>query len=377
MAEGSAMGLTVPTYATEDYLAPYVKEINAGGGINGRKLNVKVVTYTPLQEDNMQAACVAVAEDLKAFGAVALAGFYGDAEVCLANKQVPTLSFNASSEDLLFRREKGWIRETVMNKDRTVKNWVDWMLGSGIATPSSRIGVFWADLPEDQGVAKNVFLPYLKSRGLNVAQTFIFSSDYSRVALDSNSAVLRFKSSNVNLVLPLANYFYNTFFLNQADSQNFRPKYAASDFAQVAVDATSGAYSANQWDRTRALTSLRTGEIAAGKPMASAQKQCLDAYQRNGGKTLQNNTDRDYALFVCEHVWLWAKVARLAGRNLTRVGFLAALDSIGTHDERVALTDLLTYRKGKYDGADRYAVVEWRKECKCYHQVEGFRRGTW
>ncbi|MFA5785580.1 MAG: ABC transporter substrate-binding protein [Actinomycetota bacterium] len=377
MVYGSSLGMQVLSYPAQDYVDPFVKDINAAGGIDGRKLKVAVVEYNPLSMDDMQAVCVLLAEDLKVFGTVAPAGYYGDAEVCLADKEIPTVTMNGSSADTNYRREKGWVRSTVMNKDRTLKNWVDWAVQAGTATSKSRIGVWWQDVPEDQQVVKDVLLPYLKSRGLNVVDKFVFSSDYSRTPTEASTATLRFKSSNVDLVWPAGNLLLNTLFTNEAEAQNYHPKYTASDFAQLAVDYASQNYNANQWDRVRALTVLRTGELVAGKPPTPQQKLCSDIYARNGGKPAKNTNDGAYTAFACEHMWLFVKAIRVAGPDLTRARFLAAMDSLGTYDERVTLSDSLTFRKGKYDAADRYAIVEWHKECKCYWQVEGFRKGAW
>ncbi|MFA5785579.1 MAG: ABC transporter substrate-binding protein [Actinomycetota bacterium] len=376
MHYGATLGIPVLSYPAQDFIDPFAKEINGAGGINGRSLNARAVEYDMLSQDDWTAKCVAVAEDLKAFGAITFAGYYGDAEVCLADKQIATVAFNTSS-DATRAREKGWVRETRMGKDRLVKNWADWAIAGGVIKPSSRVGVVWVDNPEDTPLVSNVALAYLKSKGVNVVEKFQFSSDYSKTPTESASAVLRFKQSRVDVVWCNYDWFVNSFFLNQAESQNYRPKYSASDMGDISNDITTQNYNANQWDRVRALTVLRVGEIAAGKPLTPGQKQCQDAYAKFGGKAFKTNSDRDFMMYVCEHIWLWAKAARLAGPDLTRVKFLAAIDSLGTYNERVATTDTLVFKKGRYTAADNWAVIEWRKECKCYWQVEGFRKGTW
>ncbi|MFA5788117.1 MAG: ABC transporter substrate-binding protein [Actinomycetota bacterium] len=375
---GSTLGIPVASYPMSDFVAPFVKEVNATGGISGRKLEVAMVEFNLLSRDDWQAACVKAAEDLKAFAVLTTGGYEGnEGEGCLADKQLPTITFNLSSEDMLHRREKGWIRQILMNVDRTVKNWVDWAIQSGIASSSKRMGVWWQAAADDDLLVNNVLLPYMKSRGLNVVATFGFSNDTSQWPVEASSAVLRFKSSKVDLVWPAGNWFQNTFFTRQAESQDYHPRYTASDFGFVTTESMSQMYDANQWDRVRAVTVFRTGEQAAGKDPTPEQKQCQEAYQRYGGKPPQNMMDSEALFLACEQVWLLAKAARLVGPDLTRARFLAAIDSLGTYNERVAMSDPLTFRKGKYDGADRYAVIEWRKECKCYHQVEGFRSGKW
>ena len=56
-------------------IAPFIKEINDNGGINGRKVVPKISTYDPLSADSMKAACVEQAEDHKVFASIAQIGF--------------------------------------------------------------------------------------------------------------------------------------------------------------------------------------------------------------------------------------------------------------------------------------------------------------
>ena len=114
---------------------PFIDEVNAQGGINGRKVVPAYTGFNPASADSMLAACVEQAEDKKVFAALALVGFYGEGEVCMANKQTPTLSPSNSAEYTLYDREQGWVRQTSMNKDRGLRNWIDWMAQSRTAVP--------------------------------------------------------------------------------------------------------------------------------------------------------------------------------------------------------------------------------------------------
>jgi len=269
------------------------------------------------------------------------------------------------------------VHETVMTKDRMLKDMADWIMAAGIAKPSTKIGVSWTDTNEYNQVMNTVVLPYMKSKGLNVAKTFVYSTDYSQTPTETSAAVLQFKAAGVDLVIPVSNWFITIFFTQQADSQAYHPEYAVSDVGQLTFDVYAQLFQADQWDKVKGLTALRQGEPAAGKPLTPDQKTCLDVYTKNGGQEIKSYTDRDLALYGCEHIWLFTKVARLAGPEPTRTKFLAAFDTLGTYNERVTITDALTFRKGKYDGADRVAILQWRKDCKCYWQVEGFRLGRW
>ncbi|MFA5788223.1 MAG: ABC transporter substrate-binding protein, partial [Actinomycetota bacterium] len=356
------------------YLTPFVDEINATGGINGRKLVVNVIEYDPKNRDDQLAACVNAAEDAKVFAA--LTGYMSTGEACLADKQVPVITYNSVSADRLYRQEKGWVRETAMNQDRLVKNLVDWLLQARVITSSTRIGVLTLENPEYKQVAESVLLPYLASKKLSVAAVASFSSQAERTAIEANNMVLQFKDKDVQFVFPAVTWWQLFHFLTQAQAQLYKPEYAALEMGGMTGDALASSLPADEWDGSRGITTTRSGESAAGKPETPEQKECLSAFSARGGK-IDTDTDRQFTLLACQQLHLFAKSARLAGAQLTRQSFFAALDSLGAYRERVSAADTLTFRKGKYDAADRFAVVQWRKDCKCYHQIEGFRPSSW
>lgn len=375
---GASIGMSWAATLQEPmvYVQPFVDEINDKGGVNGRKVIVELVEYQTVSFDDMQAACVKAAEDMKVFGAITGVGFWGDGEVCLGTKQIPTLTYNSASSDQLYRREKGWVRETLMNKDRVAKNLIDWLVASKTATPSMRIGVPYLETPEYKQVVEKVVLPYLKQKGLNVVQTATFSTSYDQTPQQAASAVMRFKQSNVGFVFPALTWWEMYHFTNQAQTQNYKPKYTTSDFGELAKDPPASIFQPDQWDGTTGIAVTRTGELAAGKPRTAQQKECESIFTSRGG-SIENASDRDYVWIVCEHMRLFENAARAAGSNLTRQRYLDALDSLGGYTDRVALSDTIQFRKGKWDAADRYAVVKWHASCKCYHQIDGFRKGAW
>lgn len=379
-------GATYKGKRHEQVLKPFVDEINKSGGINGRKVEVKLQRYSPLRTDDMQAACVAMAEDYKVFAAIAPAGFYGDAEVCMANKQTPLLTGNNSSADTNYRREKGWVRQTSMNKDRLIKNWVDWMIATGQINGSTKHALVYTDVPEDRQVVLEVMIPYMRSKGLQqpqVAALSLGTADTSTA--EAQSAVLKFKSDGVELVWPVTNFLQWYVFLQQAEAAQYHPRYTASDFGLIASDATSF-YPESQWANVKGVTTTRTGEAAIGKlPTTPSFNECLKVYEAAGEKIAPDPDDPSKPdgvevtnlMFYCEHLALFADAARRAGVNPTRQGFLGAIGSTGVWTHRVTLTERLGFTPTKYDGADQFAIVQWKASCTCNRQIEGFRTGAW
>lgn len=377
------------TKSVDQVIAPFIAELNAGGGINGRTVVPRISTYDPLSPDSMKAACVEQAEDHQVFASIAQVGFYGDAEICMATKEVPLLTNNNSTAKTNVERERGWVRQTNQNKDRNIKNWIDWMIDTGLLRPDVRTGVLFVDVPEDRDLVNEVVLPYLRSKGMPSPVVATLSSSIAQTPAEAQAAVLRFNSERVQLVLPFVSFLRMLIFTQQADAFSYRPQYSVSDFGLLATDAMAG-MPPSQWEGVTGITVLPTGIDPPGElPSSPAFRECHDAYRRHGGELAPHPDDparKDGVevanmMHYCQHIALWADVARRAGLNPTRRSFLTAVDETGTWSHRVTLSERLTFGPGKLDGADLYAVVRWQPRCTsdggCYRQIEGFRAGRW
>ncbi|MFA5788065.1 MAG: hypothetical protein WDA71_13970 [Actinomycetota bacterium] len=391
----AALGYTYEGKKHEEVMKPFVDEINETGGINGRKLVVKVTRFNSLNQDSMVSGCVQQAEDFKVFASIGLPGLWGDGEVCLSTKETPLVTANASSADTNYRREKGWTRQTQMTKDRMAKNWVDWVIATGRANSKTRNGIIYTDVPEDRQVVNDVFIPYMKHRGLQVTEVAALSypgsssPDASASQAETQASALKFKARDVELVWPATNWLQMYLWVQQADSTQYKPKYTVSDVSGMTSGYTT-IYPPSQWNGVTGVTVAREGEVPAGVlPKDQAFKECEAVYKAHGQKVAPdpNNaaqldeTEMTNLALYCEHIALFAEVAKRAGANPARRSFLAAFDGLGTWARRVAITEKISFAKNKYDGADYIAVVKWQTGCGsyngCYVQVEGFRKGTW
>jgi hypothetical protein len=373
--------------AMSEIAQPFVDEVNAQGGINGRKVVTAYSGFNPASADSMLAACVQQAEDHKVFASLALVGFYGEGEVCMANKQTPTLTPSNSAEYTLYDREQGWVRQTSMNKDRGLRNWIDWMVQSRTALPATKLGLIYTDVPEDRYVVEHTVLPYLEQKGLDVAEVAVFTiSSIDAMVGEAQRAAFSFKAHGIELVLPVTNFLQMFLFVQQADLTGYVPRYSVSDFGAMATDSV-GFYPASQWEGVTGITSTLAGQPLKGEvPDIPAAQECLAVYNAAGKRFaivpdtgLPDPVEVTSMLQACEHIALFADAARRAGTNPTRRSFLDAVGSTGRWSHRVALSPPLTFTPQKYDSLDSYAVVRWQSNCHgpdgCYRRIEGFRQG--
>jgi len=379
-------GLVLPGKRPEDIVKPFVDEINQNGGIRGRRLIVEITRYSPIIPADIQTACVEQAEDKKVFATLASVLFNSQGERCLAAKQTPVLTTNSSSLSDL-RQDGGWVRQVSMAKDRIVKDWTDWLVESGTATPATRIGIIHGDNPEDNALNDQVFVPYLKQKKLKVvAQVALSGTTVDTVTSEADNAVLKLKSAGANLVLPNLDFLRTFAFVGAAGNAGYRPRYSVSDLGQLSIDATTNFYP-DSFAGTVGVTAYVTGDGGAGQdPGSPAFHDCLRTYEDHGQRLSVDRTARLqdvlYLSQFCELLRLAVTAARLAGPHLNRASWLGAFSRLRAYSDRVTLTGPLTFGPQKYDGPNSYAVIEWQPSCgkgasSCFRQVQPFRKGSW
>jgi hypothetical protein len=355
----------------EDILKPFVDDLNEHGGIAGRRVSIAVSQFSPLVPAEQQTACVDQATDEKVFVTVAPVFFSNDGERCLASNNTPVVTSNASSLAEL-RANQGWVHQIAMAKDRVAKNWIDWLVDSGTATPASKIGLVHGGTPEDNALTSNIVVPYLRERGLNVVSQVAFTgTTVDTVTAEAQNAALQFKHAGIDLVLPNLDFLRFFVLIGAIDSASLHPHYSVSDLGQLAIDATTSFYP-DTFNGTQAVSANR---------QIPAADECVQIYQAHGQHLSTDSTMRlvetlELAQY-CEQLRLIARVAELAGPHLNRASFVGAFAKLNGWSDRVTLTGPLTFGPGKFDGPDDYAVRSWLSACSCYHQVAAMKKGRW
>jgi hypothetical protein len=274
-----------------------------------------------------------------------------------------------------------------MSKDRIAKNWVDWLIDSGTATPATRIGLLHSDDPEDNLLVDQVLLPYLRQRRLNVVAQAAFSGlTIDTVTTAAENATLKFRDVGVNLVLPDLDFLRFYVFYGAASSAGFKPTYSVSDLGALSGAAFTNFYPASFEGTTgvTAYTPAVTGPPVV--PDSPAFRACLAIYHAHGQALSTDPTNRLAEVLevgqFCESLQLVVQLAKLAAPHLNRASFSDAFTKLGTWSDRVALTGPLTFGPDKFDGPDDYAVIRWQANCgagevSCYMQTSQPKKGRW
>jgi hypothetical protein len=190
---------------------------------------------------------------------------------------------------------------------------------------------------------------------------------------DVNSAVLRFETEHINRVLFLTAAGGDAlFFMSQAQSQNYRPRYALAspdgpDFLAQNVASTG------QLDGAMGVGWLPASDVhdTDSYPLDPAEKRCLAVHAKTGS-TFATRNDAVTAFAFCDMMWLFEDVGNRVGRDLTRLAWAAALPRIGDRLSPYTFAD--RFSGAHADGAVGYRPMKYYGSCTCFRYTAALRR---
>jgi hypothetical protein len=351
--------------------------VNRHGGFGGRR--GEFVTHeTDLSDGNFetqsQAACAAFTEDLKVFAAVSAVSRTPSIFNCLAKHRtiglayypghaIPLSTWDGAADYLYGPVYLAHPRSSIL---------VDTWIRMGLLTRSSRIGIISIDDPAHQAFAQAV-RDGLKRHSLALTDEFKASaasqlSDLGRAGNEMNSAVLQFRSHNVDVVL-----FANTagggpaLFMPAAEDQRYQPRYGVSsyEFLETAVSLAPPA----ALERSVGPGWLPDFDLTDPRylPKNPERTACMKIL-RDGGIQVSAKAEMSIGE-VCQFVFLIRDGMNGVHSGKART-FRAAVESLGHY--RTANGDPLLFGPGRHhDAIGEYREMRFTTDCGCFHYTKG------
>jgi len=347
-----------------------VDDINSNGGVHGRKIELVTELWNPLAPDilaDLQRACLVLTEDEQVF-AVASLIFFGDAVTCVAGDHDTPLLGTGTLPASVIESGNGNIFLINFQMDRAVSSLATTMGNAGELDDIETIGSFGMSEAGMQEVIDEALKPALAAVGHTLDIEALVPVETGGTGPETAAAVTRFKEDGVDGVFLLGNLFANGAFMTEAEKQGYNPRYFLSDLSEGTTDQLITQAPASQLEGSRGTTWRRTGRAEAGIAPSEFDLNCVENY---GSETAaENEAELGGTAELCLQFDLIIGALTDAGRNPTREGFVAALESVGEFETGAGGS--ASFSPERHDAIDEVKRVEWQIGCECWVQVSDY-----
>ena len=221
----------------------YVNQINAAGGIHGRKINPIIVSYDPANATEMRSLCEQWTQGNPPVFAVidGIGTWTGDNELCVTQEgQTPMIAAWTTTTNWTDQGSP-YLWWTGADQAPVLKATVQWGVASGRLGKGKKVGVVVSDQAGDQAALHAYLLPDLKAVGIS-PQVYTVAAGLTETAStdsDAQLAVERLKAAGVQSVIPMLpeNAFFP--YIGAENQQKYFPQLLLSDY-QSSIEVALG-----------------------------------------------------------------------------------------------------------------------------------------
>ncbi|MEX0874535.1 MAG: ABC transporter substrate-binding protein [Actinomycetota bacterium] len=360
-----------------------IKQMNKGGGIAGRKIEPVFFEYDATQAQGWDAlaaqACATFIEDNEVFAVVS--GHVGQTDTllsCLAEGGVPLVQQNQWPYDgEYFNSYAGWFYQpSRMRPERWVPQYIDGLKGAGYFTSGYKLGLIRFDAPVFGRIEKMI-RSTLKSRGLNLTDVSVIGTpqsvgQFSAMSGELSNTILQFRSKGITHVI-FDEYaaIIPFFFLTQAESQRFRPRYG---FTSVNLPGTNEQqHGPPQLHGSISVSWLPGQDFFADAPKdpritaGGAFQRCMKLLRDELGLP----ASRLYGPSHCDNLF-FLESALGRTNDITPAGLRASAESLGTSYDS-PYTWSTRFGPGRTDGASKTMLSKYDDGCECFKFSNNYR----
>jgi hypothetical protein len=376
----------------------YVNQINAAGGINGRKIHPIISSFDPTNETEMRALCKEWTEGSPPVFAVVdgLGAWSGDNELCITQEgKTPMLAEWTTSTNwtTLGSPYLWWLGP---DQSAILLTLAHWAHSAGFFGPGKKLGIIAGDRASDQVALNDYLLPDLKAVGVThpVVETIAANpSESATTGVDAPIIVEKFRAAGVTSVIPLIPVNALFPYLGAETSQNYFPRLLLSDYEstiEIGLGLIPIPYE-KALDGQEGVTVETLGGIDDDRPESQGGydpgvRSCWESFRKSltfpfpmppvhPGPWIE---EQGPIASWCQAIRLFAHAATKAGHDLTRRTFVEAMASIKNYPG--TLSPILSYGTDKFFGATEYRVVSLHNNSaahnKCINNYEGRVQAT-
>lgn len=350
-----------------------VKWVNDTGGIAGRKLVALKHETDPTGgtwASQAQAVCADFTQDHKVFAVGSSPVGGSDALLnCLAPTGTPLIEQNLwLFDDQYYRQFPGMLYQPGRaSPSRWAKAYVEGLDRTGFFKgATTKVGLLRFDAPVFARISNNVLKPTMARFGHRFDSEIAVRepagiSDFGGMAAEFNNAIVTMRGQGIDHVMFLENAGEMPFFfMQQADSQGYRPKYGLTSNDIPATLA--GQESASQLNGATVVGWTPPNDVGYDKSSGPnpANDKCRQIMTKYG----VTNQQGFYVQSLCDTVFFLRTVVPSI-RSTAAASFAQAVAALGTSYDS-PFTFRTRFSAGHYDGAAAYRAAGYVGSCSCF-----------
>ncbi len=350
----------------------FVNQINAAGGINGRRIHPMIEYFDPTDASEQRALCKQWTEGSPPVFAVldGLGTWEGDNQLCITQEGHTPLLDQWTTTTNWTDIGSPYLWWTGADDAPILAATVSWGRSSGRLGHGKKVGVVVSDQASDQDALNSYLLPDLKKIGVTPLVETI-SADLGETAStdsDATLAVERLRAAGVQSVIPLLPDNAFTPYLGAETSQQYFPTLLLSDYQteiEIALGLIPIPYE-KALNGQEGVTAETLGGIDLPRPESQGGydpgvRTCWDTWHKAYPQIPKGNINDDIeeqgpVQGWCQEIHLFAKAATMAGKNLNRRTFVEAMSRITNFPG--GYSPVLSYWPDKFYGPTEYRVVK-------------------
>ena len=351
----------------------YIDNINANGGINGRKVVPVFKFICPLQAAGAVSACTSLTDDSKVFAVVgSMYDPTGDAQLCVSKQHKTILITDSLTQSIISKAPPGLLVSPGITSDRRLK-----VIMSLLKSQHTLDGKTVAVLAEaaDSSPVDAVVKPALDAMGVkqgSKALLTISGADTTAAQAQLDSFIEKWKTEHVDTLIMVG---------EEASSKQFVEKIkAALPHLQLIADTTSVASGGQDEVKAGVTPNPYDGIITAeGRIFLEHSRTphytyCKKIFEKQTGIKIplpnvvvklpngQQNDIYGNAEDACSYVTMFQDIATHVGKDLNNTNWTNTVNTLGP--VKVMNTDFASLHAGKYDADDTYGLVAFDPSVK-------------
>ncbi len=353
----------------EETYKVFVDDLNAKGGINGRKVEPVYRDFCPIGNAEALSTCTSFTEDDKVFAVVGVfIDQSGDAQLCIAKNHKTVEIIHNVSQSWIDQAPKGLLLTPNITTDRRLSVILD-LLARDKTLKGKKVAVLTQQDSKDR--VDSVVNPALKKMKVKTGSTAVLTvtgTDTSAAQSQLESFIEKWKGEDVDTFVIVGQVVVAKTYVTMLKDA-FPDATLIADQTPTALSGGQDAVAAKVDPNPYEGLISAEGQAEQARFETPVMQQCVKTYEKATGKKVvapkdvkpnsSGKRDEIYASVedACGDILFFKTIAEKAGKTLDNSTWTKAVNTMGPIDDQLVLGKWASLHTGKYDANNTFGLV--------------------